>query len=292
MVDDGSTDSSGDAARALGVRVIETGGRRGPSFARNLGARAAGGELLLFLDADVAIHEGTLAGIADRFEREADLDALIGSYDDEPSSPDFLSQYRNIQHCYVHRQAGRLASTFWTACGAVRRDVFMAHGGFDENRRAIEDIEFGYRMHAAARKIALDPELQVKHLKRWTVWNWLRTDIFVRAIPWTEVILKYRRMPDDLNLGWSQRASVAGIFAIPVAIAFGGAPLALLLGAMVLWLNRDFYGFLIRKRGWLFAARALPPHLLYMFYSGVGFAIGVLKHVAKRAASSGSPPPS
>lgn len=292
MVDDGSTDSSGDAARALGVRVIETGGRRGPSFARNLGARAAGGELLLFLDADVAIHEGTLAGIADRFEREADLDALIGSYDDEPSSPDFLSQYRNIQHCYVHRQAGRLASTFWTACGAVRRDVFMAHGGFDENRRAIEDIEFGYRMHAAARKIALDPELQVKHLKRWTVWNWLRTDIFVRAIPWTEVILKYRRMPDDLNLGWSQRASVAGIFAIPVAIAFGGAPLALLLGAMVLWLNRDFYGFLIRKRGWWFAARALPPHLLYMFYSGVGFAIGVLKHVAKRAASSGSPPPS
>lgn len=292
MVDDGSTDSSGDAARALGVRVIETGGRRGPSFARNLGARAAGGELLLFLDADVAIHEGTLAGIADRFEREADLDALIGSYDDEPSSPDFLSQYRNIQHCYVHRQAGRLASTFWTACGAVRRDVFMAHGGFDENRRAIEDIEFGYRMHAAARKIALDPELQVKHLKRWTVWNWLRTDIFVRAIPWTEVILKYRRMPDDLNLGWSQRASVAGIFAIPVAIAFGGAPLALLLGAMVLWLNRDFYGFLIRKRSWWFAARALPPHLLYMFYSGVGFAIGVLKHVAKRAASSGSPPPS
>lgn len=292
MVDDGSTDSSGDAARALGVRVIETGGRRGPSFARNLGARAAEGELLLFLDADVAIHEGTLAGIADRFEREADLDALIGSYDDEPSSPDFLSQYRNIQHCYVHRQAGRLASTFWTACGAVRRDVFMAHGGFDENRRAIEDIEFGYRMHAAARKIALDPELQVKHLKRWTVWNWLRTDIFVRAIPWTEVILKYRRMPDDLNIGWSQRACVAGIFAIPVAIAFGGAPLALLLGAMVLWLNRDFYGFLIRKRGWWFAARALPPHLLYMFYSGVGFAIGVLKHVAKRAASSGSPSPS
>ena len=288
MVDDGSTDSSGDVARALGVQVIETGGRRGPAFARNLGVRAARGELLLFLDADVAIHEGTLAGIAERFEREADLDALIGSYDDEPSSPDFLSQYKNMQHCYVHRQACRLASTFWTGCGAVRRDVFMAHGGFDEGRWAIEDIEFGYRMHAAARKIALDPELQVKHLKRWTLWNWLRTDIFVRAIPWTEIILRHRRMPDDLNTGLPQRASVAGIFAIPVALAFGGPLAAVLLLAIVLWLNRDFYGFLVRKRGWWFAARAIPPHLIYMFYSGVGFAIGVLKHVAKSAVSGAS----
>ena len=288
VVDDGSTDSSGDVARTLGVRVIETGGRRGPAFARNLGARAAQGELLLFLDADVAIHEGTLAGIAERFAREADLDALIGSYDDEPSSPDFLSQYKNMQHCYVHRQACRLASTFWTGCGAVRRDVFMAHGGFDDGRWAIEDIEFGYRMHAAARKIALDPELQVKHLKRWTLWNWLRTDIFVRAIPWTEIILRYRRMPDDLNTGLSQRASVAGIFAIPVAMAFGGPLAAALLLAIVLWLNRDFYGFLVRKRGWWFAARAIPPHLIYMLYSGVGFAIGVLKHVAKSAVSGAS----
>ncbi len=288
VVDDGSTDSSGDVARALGVRVMETGGRCGPSFARNLGASAARGELLLFLDADVAIHADTLAGIAERFEREPDLDALIGSYDDEPSSPDFLSQYRNIQHCYVHRQACRLASTFWTGCGAVRRDVFRAHGGFDENRWAIEDIEFGYRMYAAARKIALDPGLQVKHLKRWTFWNWLRTDIFVRAIPWTEIVLQYRRMPNDLNTDWSQRASVAGIFGIPVAIALGGAPLALLLGVMVLWLNRGFYSFLVRKRGWWFAARALPLHLIYMCYSGVGFAIGVMKHVAKCVVSSGS----
>jgi GT2 family glycosyltransferase len=281
VVDDGSTDGSADVARAAGIRVLETGGRCGPSRARNVGAAEAVGQLLLFLDADVSIHEGTLAGIAERFEREPDLDALIGSYDDEPSSPDFLSQYRNMQHCYVHRQACRLASTFWTGCGAVRRDVFLAHGGFDESRWAIEDIEFGYRMHAAERKIALDPELQVKHLKRWTLVNWLRTDLFVRAIPWTEIILQYRRMPNDLNTGWWQRTSVACIFAIPFAAALGGALPAVFLVALVLWLNRGFYGFLVRKRGWWFAARAVPPHMIYMIYGGIGFAIGVAKHIAK-----------
>lgn len=286
VVDDGSTDASAGVARAAGVQVLETGGRYGPSRARNLGARAARGDLLVFLDADVAIHEGTLAGIADRFEREPELDALIGSYDDEPSSPDFLSQYRNMQHCYVHRRACRLASTFWTACGAVRPEVFWAHGGFDENCWAIEDIEFGYRMHAASRRIALDPGLQVKHLKRWTFSNWLRTDIFVRAIPWTEVILRHRRMPNDLNTGWADRASVAGVFAAPVAAVFLGALPAVLVLGLVLSLNCGFYAFLARKRGWWFAARAIPPHLIYMLYSGAGFAIGVMKHTIRRVGAA------
>jgi len=281
VVDDGSTDGSAGVARAASACVLETGGRRGPSLARNLGARAARGNLLVFIDADVAVHEGTLEAIVECFEREPDLDALIGSYDDAPAHPSFLSQYRNLQHCYVHRQACRLASTFWTACGAVRREVFMAHGGFDESCWAIEDIEFGYRMHAASRKIALDPSIQVKHLKQWTFTNWLRTDIFVRAIPWTEVIMKHRRMPNDLNTGYVDRVSVAGVFAIPVVAVVMGALPALVPLSIVLGLNSGFYDFLASKRGWWFAVRAIPLHLVYMLYSGIGFGIGVAKHLLR-----------
>jgi len=282
VVDDGSADGSASVARGAGYRVLETGGHRGPSYARNLGARATQGELLVFLDADVAVCPETLAEIERRFESEPDLDALIGSYDDEPAGPGFLSQYKNLQHCYVHQTARRLASTFWTACGAVRRSVFLRLGGFDERCRAIEDIEFGYRMYEARCKMILDPNLQVKHLKCWTVGNWLRTDIFVRAIPWTEIILKYRRMPNDLNTGWADRASVAGIFGAPFAAALGGLlPAGMLLGG-VLFFNRGFYWFLARKRGWWFAARAVPLHLVYMIYSGVGFILGVLKYTLRR----------
>jgi hypothetical protein len=57
-----------------------------------------------------------------------------------------------------------------------------------------------------------------------------------------------------------------------------------LLLAAVLWLNRGFYGFLARKRGWWFAAKAVPPHIIYMLYSGLGFAAGLVKHTFKRAA--------
>jgi hypothetical protein len=58
----------------------------------------------------------------------------------------------------------------------------------------------------------MDKHLRVKHLKRWTFWNLLKTDILDRGIPWTELILRDRNMPNDLNLQLSQRISVALAF--------------------------------------------------------------------------------
>ncbi len=86
--------------------------------------------------------------------------------------------------------------------------------GFDESyeRPAIEDIELGYRLRMAGRKVLLDKGLQVKHLKRWTFWGLVKTDVLDRGIPWTELILRDRCMPNDLNLELSQRVSVALAF--------------------------------------------------------------------------------
>jgi glycosyltransferase involved in cell wall biosynthesis len=212
--DDGSTDDTAEIAARFGARVINTTGKRGPAHARNCGARAASGDILLFLDADVCVHPDTLSRIRDAFANDPELDALIGSYDDSPGAQDFLSQYRNLMHHYVHQRARREACTFWSGCGAIRREVFLAHAGFDESygRPAIEDIELGYRLHMAGRKMILDKRIQVKHLKRWTFWGLLKTDIFDRGIPWTELILRNHYMPNDLNLELSQRVSVALAF--------------------------------------------------------------------------------
>ncbi len=49
----------------------------------------------------------------------------------------------------------------------------------------------------------------MKHLKRWTFWGLVKTDVLDRGIPWTELILRDANMPDDLNLQLSQRVSVA-----------------------------------------------------------------------------------
>jgi hypothetical protein len=119
-------------------------------------------------------------------------------------------------HCFVHQNGKRKASTFWSGCGAIRRTVFLEHGGFCESyqRPAIEDIELGYRLTRAGHKVILDKSLMVTHLKRWTFWNLLKTDIVDRGIPWTELILRDRFLPNDLNVQIGQRLSVALAFLI------------------------------------------------------------------------------
>ncbi|HEY6390185.1 MAG TPA: glycosyltransferase family A protein [Bryobacteraceae bacterium] len=278
VVDDGSTDDSAALAAASGARVIATGGQRGPAYARNRGVEAAKGEILFFIDADVMVQSGTLAQVANAFEENAALDALIGSYDEEPAEPNFLSQYKNLMHCFVHQHGRRRASTFWTGCGAIRKCAFEEFGGFDESyvRPSIEDIELGARLVRAGKSIELEPTLMVKHLKRWTLPGLLTSDIRDRAIPWTVLMLRERNIPNDLNVQSSQRISVVLVYlALLLAPFYWPVPAISLIVTIVL--NHRFYGFLARKRGLWFAIRAVPLHLAYFLYSGASFVVGCVK---------------
>jgi glycosyltransferase involved in cell wall biosynthesis len=298
VIDDGSTDDSASLAERLGATVLSTGGRCGPAKARNLGARHASGDLLLFVDADVSVHPDTLGRIAQRFETEPDLDALIGAYDDSPADPGLVSQFKNLMHRFVHQQGNRQASTFWCGCGAVKRDVYRELGGLDESyrRSSVEDIEFGFRMMHSGRKLALDPFIQCKHLKVWTLWNLVRTDVLQRGIPWTELILRTRYLPNDLNLRWSQRISVvlsillvllgglevwqvlAGHILLPASIGAVGILVSL---AGIGFLNRGFYKFLASLKGRRFSLLAVFLYLLYCIYCGVSFALGTGLYVLR-----------
>jgi glycosyltransferase involved in cell wall biosynthesis len=235
VVDDGSTDDSGKIASEFGFRVLTTDRRRGPAVARNLGARAATGDILFFIDADVCVYPHTLARVRANFDQDPDLEAVIGSYDDEPESQDFLSLYRNLMHCYVHHRSRREACTFWSGCGAIRKKAFQQYSGFDESydRPAIEDIELGYRLARDKKKMLLDTSIMVKHLKRWSFLGLVKTDILDRGIPWTELILRDRKLPNDLNLQLSQRVSVALVFILlgiaAAAAWFAGLPFILML---------------------------------------------------------------
>lgn len=243
VVDDGSNDGSIERAAARGVRILRTSGRQGPAEARNIGARAATGEIVFFLDADVCVHPDAVDRVVSALADPA-VDAIIGSYDEDPSSPDFLSQYKNLMHCFVHQTGSSEASTFWSGCGAIRRKVFLELSGFDANyaRPAIEDIELGYRIREAGRRIVLDRELRARHLKKWTFWGLVRTDVLDRGIPWTELILRDQHMPDDLNLQISQRVSVGLVFIILAycavhAFRFGGASLVPWLAILFIFLG-------------------------------------------------------
>ncbi len=277
---------SGKQAEAAGMSVIVTSEQAGPARARNLGARRAVGDILFFVDADVTVPPDAISRLNRCFVNDPDLAAMIGSYDDQPVDPGFVSQYRNLYHHYIHQQAEETASTFWGACGAIRRDIFLEVEGFDEHysRPSIEDIELGYRLVQKGYRIRLDKGLQVKHLKRWTATSMVKTDFFCRAVPWTILLLRNRAMTNDLNLRYHHRLSVISVYGL--LLSFSGGlfrPEAFTAGALLvpvlLGLNFTTYRFFKRKRGLWFAVRTVPWHWLFYLYSGLAFALGVFWHV-------------
>ncbi len=302
VVDDGSTDDSRQVAVEYRARVLSLQGRKhGPGYARNRGVEIATGSLVLFLDADVCVHADTLEKVVQYFNSDPSVDALIGSYDDQPADQGFLSQYKNLFHHYIHQNARRQASTFWGGCGAIKKAVFLEYRGFDETygRPSIEDIELGFRLRSGGRIIHLSKEIQVTHLKRWTFRGLLRTDFFDRAIPWTLLMLRDKTVPVDLNLRFSHQLSVVILYGLLligggtlvsgshfswVDLRVAGAVAAVLCG-MVILLNRHLYLFFARTRDWPFAIRALPMHWFYYLYSGAAVVVALTLHVWNGRAS-------
>ena len=289
VVDDGSVDESAARAAAAGARLLRTSGARGPGAARNLGARSARGEWLLFVDADCEVAPGTLA-VAETAARGGGADAIFGSYDDAPAASGLVARYKNLYHHYVHQSAGATARSFWAGCGAVRRDAFLAVGGFDERRYprpSIEDIDLGYRLTDAGYRIRFRPDLTVKHLKAWTLASLVRSDVLDRGVPWTELMLRRGGIPDELNVRRRERVSVAAAWLLVGSLAASPwRPVALVpAGAAAAWLavsHLDLYRFLSRRGGILFALAAVPLHWLYLAYCGVAFLWGAGRHARTR----------
>lgn len=288
VVDDGSVDGTGDVARSMGARVLRSDQNRGAAAARNMAVSAAAdADLLFFVDADVVVASDArarvLAAMAD-----PEIDAVFGAYDTSPDCPGVVSRYRNLLHHFVHVTGPDRPGTFWTGCGAVRREVFDRLGGFDTTQRMMEDVEFGMRLVSSGGIIKLDPYLRGKHLKSWSVASMAVTDLRDRAVPWSRLMLAEDAMlSNELNMGMSHRLSALLTMALPVSIGlefvmsgFQGVWLFVLLAFVAL--NARFLSFLFRTAGWRVALAAVPLHLLHYSCAVAGFGWVVLTETLPR----------
>ena len=208
VVDDSSTDDSGNCARELGAQlVVLTKGPRGPAWARNRGAEIATGDVLLFIDADVMVHSDTVPVIERKLTDQPEIAAVFGSYDLHPPGRGVVSRYKNLMHHYVHQHAparsihvlGRLwrdparrFSSNWAVLTPALRSP------------SIEDIELGSRLRDAGLRVWLCRDVLVTHLKEWSLVSMLRSDIRDRAVPWSRLILSRGKLPNDLNVDIGQ----------------------------------------------------------------------------------------
>ncbi|MGW1934552.1 glycosyltransferase family 2 protein [Streptomyces sp. NPDC001919] len=163
VVDDASTDRSRDIAREFGVVLIANPRNSGVSAARNLGAAAARGDVLFFLDSDTALHPEALANAADLLRDDPGLGCVHGVLDPEPLFDDGpVERYHALHaHFWRRRAVGEVRTAFF-ALGAIRREVFEATGPFDENLRDSEDVEYSGRL-VRTHRIVMTEAIRGRH---------------------------------------------------------------------------------------------------------------------------------
>jgi hypothetical protein len=230
--------------------------------------------VLVFVDADVEPHRDAFTRVRAAFAADPGLDALFGAYDDDPADPGLVSRFRNLLHHHVHLEGAGAAETFWAGLGAIRRSAFP---GFDAERypaASVEDVELGLRLAASGARIVLDPRVQGRHLKAWTLATMTHTDFARRGLPWAELLVEYRRGSTALNLGPRHRLSaLAALGLLPRRSRPASA-------AVLLVLNRRFYALLLRREGPARAAAGVGLHALHHL-TGVAAAATALGRSAR-----------
>ncbi len=276
VVDDGSGDGTGAIARARGARVLRNESPQRPAEARNRGANAAGGEAILFVDADVRVA-GDIRPRLLQHLTDPRIAGVIGSYDDAPRSDSTVGRYRNLLHAHTHQNAAGEVPTFWTGLGVIRRQAFEEAGGFLRAWENIEDVELGLRVTARGGRILLDPDIRGKHLKDWSLRSMVRTDMLGRAVPWTRLMRAGRMPVGVLSTTRDKRISAGAIalalLSVPLGLIWPAAFWLCLLSLVVFTAaNAGLFGYLIRTEGLLFAVRAWPLHALHHIAGLSGYA--------------------
>lgn len=281
VVANGHDEDLSTLTNIAGLQVHSLSRRSGPAVARNRGAEAATGSILVFVDADVVPHPTAIPAMLEVLAREPHLAGVFGAYDRHPDEQGFFSQYRNLAHAFEHERGNPEARTFWAGLGAVRAVAFESVGGFDERypRPSIEDIDLGYRLSAEGHRLRLDAAIRGTHLKRWTVLSSIVTDIRDRGVPWSQALFKYGAMANDLNVSWTGRASVVLVYVFAISTAVGilrPAALLLALASLVgfVIVNRELVSWFARVRGSRFTLGVLGGQILHHLCNGVSMVLG------------------
>lgn len=146
VVDDASTDDSVRVAEKRGARVLKLAVNRGVAGARNAGAQAVRGEILVFVDADIVPSPGCLTAMVETLGVRPEIHA-VGAYPLPGNlSSAWSSHFVGLRSAWGYEwregENERKFSSIQSECGAIRRTVFSELGGFSERYKGVGMEEF------------------------------------------------------------------------------------------------------------------------------------------------------
>ncbi|NJP88862.1 glycosyltransferase family 2 protein [Nonomuraea sp. FMUSA5-5] len=267
VVDDRSTDDSVEIARRHGARVVVTDTNIGAPAARNVGVEHARGEVLFFLDSDLALADDVVEHAVRLLTADPGLGVVCGTYDPEPLIPDSrVERYRSLQlHYWISGDEGDI-TTIYSALFAMRADVFREIGPLNPALRHSENAEYGHRVTTRGYRIVLDNRIRGRHDHddRLKV---VLSKFFHRARLHIPLYLRrpdFNGGPANSSRGWGSLAALFAVLAAPLPALLGPAwavaPLALLAASIASDLG--MYRFVRRYAGLRFTLYFTTVHFL------------------------------
>jgi len=183
VVDNGSTDDSVTFVRAAYpmVRVVEAGRNLGFAGGNNLGARAATGDYLAFINNDARADPAWLRALVGALEKQPEYAcASAKMLSQDGRTIDFVGPVLNLYGRAFQIDEGLPAAPGFyeepreilAPCGGamlIRRAIFLDIGGFDEDYIAYyEDVDLGWRLWLSGYQVLWVPQAIVYHRKHQT----------------------------------------------------------------------------------------------------------------------------
>jgi glycosyltransferase involved in cell wall biosynthesis len=194
VVDNASTDQTSEVAKDSNARVIQE-NVRSVARARNIGARIAQGDILVFIDADIIVPEDILWRISQVMANPRCIGGAVDTHY-QPTST-LVKGYLQVWRAF-----GKLLHMAQGAVQFFRRESFASLGGYDEKLYMGEDVDLFWRLRRKARKegnhVCLINDVRVipssRRFNQWPFW---------RTLLWTNpfVVLLFRRQKEFWD-GW------------------------------------------------------------------------------------------
>ncbi|MCL4339422.1 glycosyltransferase [Patescibacteria group bacterium] len=276
------------------LKIISLKKNQGPAHARNVGAKYAKGEVLIFFDSDVVVYKNTLFEVVRSFKSDPDLFALTGVWDKVQKSRDFFPKFKALRdwsYWINERDPRNYYYLFSTRVAAIRRGLFYRLGGFDDTYKAalVEDIELTYRI-AKRHAVVFDPKVIVSH--EFEDFATVAKKYFWRSYYWSKIYRERKRFDPVATTGKEALTTISaallvmmGIFYLLVfimnykliimgKISFDSLILASLFFILLvhLWGVRKFLLFAAKEEGVVFAVKS--------FFTGIALYLMILSGAA------------
>lgn len=159
VVDDGSSDTTGEIARTLGARVYRTTGTGSKGAAINAGMQVVTTDAIVLVDADTVLHPRAIEHLV--ADLDAGYDATHGAV--LPANDRGIwARGRTLEYAAAIRYYKRIQQTLdrilvLSGCIlAVRTSALRAAGGF-RSRTMVEDLDLTWTMHHLGLRIGYSP---------------------------------------------------------------------------------------------------------------------------------------